>query len=136
MKKIYTLLLICVLAVNSSFSQLYWIGGSGTWNDTEHWSNQSGGHPANRLPSASEQVFFDEESFLQASEILLTESPTVSSMIWNSSDVLTFTGAYQINLSDVEVLHQSTFSSISSKLNYVFQMLRLVIIQYRQHLPM
>ncbi|HRZ76947.1 MAG TPA: hypothetical protein P5248_06240, partial [Bacteroidales bacterium] len=42
----------------------YWIGGTGRWDDTLHWSNVSGGLPAGCLPSPVDDVFFDNNSFL------------------------------------------------------------------------
>lgn len=41
---------------------LYWVGGSGYWTDTNHWSLTSGGNPAHVLPSSSSNVVFDNAS--------------------------------------------------------------------------
>jgi gliding motility-associated-like protein len=45
--------------------QLYWVGGSGTWNDPAHWSLSSGGAGGACIPTASDDVFFDANSFIQ-----------------------------------------------------------------------
>ena len=41
---------------------LYWVGGAGDWNDTSHWSESSGGSGGACLPSAKDDVFFDDNS--------------------------------------------------------------------------
>ncbi|WP_317898565.1 gliding motility-associated C-terminal domain-containing protein [Aurantibacillus circumpalustris] len=44
---------------------LYWVGGSGNFNDPSHWSLTSGGVSANILPNSSNDVVFDDNSSLQ-----------------------------------------------------------------------
>lgn len=46
------------------FSQktLYWIGGTGKWNDPAHWSEQSGGKSSNKIPDNTTKVIIDENS--------------------------------------------------------------------------
>lgn len=41
---------------------LYWVGGSGNFNDQNHWSLTSGGSVANITPSAVTDVIFDDNS--------------------------------------------------------------------------
>lgn len=43
----------------------YWVGGTGTWSDaTNHWASTSGGSPSvANLPTASDNVYFDLNSF-------------------------------------------------------------------------
>lgn len=41
----------------------YWVGGSGNWSDnTNHWSDVSGGTPGASLPTATDNVFIDANS--------------------------------------------------------------------------
>lgn len=42
---------------------LYWVGGAGKWNDSNHWAEQSGGTGGSCLPTAVDNVYFDENSF-------------------------------------------------------------------------
>lgn len=61
-----TLLLFSLLAlwVNLSAADFYWIGGSGAWNDLNHWATSSGGDDLHfAIPSANDNVFFDDNSF-------------------------------------------------------------------------
>ncbi|MBK6446117.1 MAG: T9SS type A sorting domain-containing protein [Bacteroidetes bacterium] len=42
---------------------LYWVGGSGNWNDGAHWSLTSGGSSAGCKPTLLDNAFFDANSF-------------------------------------------------------------------------
>ena len=41
---------------------LYWVGGSGNWNDKAHWSQESGGIGGYCVPGPTDNTFFDEKS--------------------------------------------------------------------------
>lgn len=41
---------------------LYWVGGSGNWNDKTHWSQTSGGIGGYCVPGPADNVFFDAGS--------------------------------------------------------------------------
>ena len=40
----------------------YWVGGTGTWNDTAKWSASSGGASGASYPTATDNAFFDGNS--------------------------------------------------------------------------
>lgn len=42
---------------------LYWVGGSGEWNDPLHWSDVSGGTGGGCTPTLADSIFFDQNSF-------------------------------------------------------------------------
>ena len=42
---------------------LYWVGGSGNWNDPAHWSDTSGGPGGQCIPTPRDDVIFDANSF-------------------------------------------------------------------------
>jgi gliding motility-associated-like protein len=46
-----------------SLSDLFWVGGSGNWSDSSHWSYSSGGSGGACNPNPSSNVFFDSNSF-------------------------------------------------------------------------
>jgi hypothetical protein len=49
-----------------AFSQtLYWIGGSGNFNDPKNWSEKSGGPVANKIPDVQTAVVFDQMGTLK-----------------------------------------------------------------------
>lgn len=65
---------------------MYWIGGSGNWNEGSHWSLTSGGAAAGCAPSSIDNVFFDANSFTAASQ---TVTANVAQVICNN---MTWTG--------------------------------------------
>ncbi len=42
---------------------LYWVGNGGNWNDASHWSHTSGGNGGAGIPTYTDDVFFDLNSF-------------------------------------------------------------------------
>jgi len=42
----------------------YWVGGTGNWNDTSHWSASSGGSGGASVPTSNDDVFIDSNSGL------------------------------------------------------------------------
>ncbi len=48
----------------SSAFNYYWVGGTGNWNDLNHWATTSGGNIFHlEIPTALDNVFFDANSF-------------------------------------------------------------------------
>ena len=57
---------------------LYWVGGSGNWDEVAHWSLSSGGLGGEAMPTQSDNVFIDENSGLIENDIIqLTDNPQV-----------------------------------------------------------
>ncbi|MDR6785348.1 gliding motility-associated-like protein [Pedobacter africanus] len=52
---------------SSAGGSRYWVGGSGDWNDSSHWSTSSGGTGGACVPTVSNDVFFDANSFTTGS---------------------------------------------------------------------
>ncbi len=50
----------------------YWVGGSGSWSDTDHWSTTSGGSSGASAPDSSNNVYFDSNSGLNSGEGTIT----------------------------------------------------------------
>ena len=67
-----------------SSETFYWIGRSGLWNDPNNWSFSSGGAPSGCLPTAADDVIFDENSFSAAGQIVTVNIPIAfcRSMDW------------------------------------------------------
>lgn len=67
----------------------FWVGGAGNWSDaTNHWAVVSGGAPgAGNLPTASDVVIFDANSFLSGGQTLTldaqTPDPVCADMLWS-----------------------------------------------------
>ncbi|WP_170110395.1 gliding motility-associated C-terminal domain-containing protein [Flavilitoribacter nigricans] len=56
-----------------SVNNLYWVGDSGNWNDPAHWSLTSGGPGGACVPSGTDNVFFDANSFTQPGQTVRIE---------------------------------------------------------------
>lgn len=57
----------------------YWIGGTGGWNNTDHWSIESGGSGGASVPGINENVFIDENSgFASGGTITCTDEYVVN----------------------------------------------------------
>ncbi|RYD57597.1 MAG: choice-of-anchor D domain-containing protein [Sphingobacteriales bacterium] len=53
----------------SSCNAYYWVGDGGNWSDVGHWATSSGGTTLHSAPpSASDNVFFDANSFTQSGQ--------------------------------------------------------------------
>jgi DNA/RNA endonuclease YhcR with UshA esterase domain len=63
--------------INSSVpTNYYWVGGTGNWSDTDHWSTISGGpYPSGEtcVPTDADNVFFDANSFTAPGEIVTVD---------------------------------------------------------------
>ena len=46
----------------------FWVGGTGNWTGTAHWSAISGGAAGASEPTSADNVFFDENSFTEAGQ--------------------------------------------------------------------
>ncbi|CAH0193512.1 hypothetical protein [Chryseobacterium sp. Bi04] len=53
--------------LSNSVQNLYWVGGSGNWNDKAHWSQTSGGAGGYCVPGPRNNTFFDAGSGFTAS---------------------------------------------------------------------
>lgn len=62
----------------------YWIGNAGTWSDTAHWSASSGGSGGETVPTLTDNVIIDEQSFSVPSQVIELD---------NIFSCLDFTGA-------------------------------------------
>ena len=75
---------------------LYWVGGTGNWNDPTRWSIESGvlNNPCNLIPSAQYSVVFDENSELfDGSFVNLTAAGACKDMLWIGPNRPTFSTA-------------------------------------------
>jgi len=79
-------ILIPTLPVYADSIDLYWVGGSGSWSDTAHWSDSSGGAGGHAVPTSTNNVFFDGNSFTVAGQ-------TVAVATAQYSQNVDFTGA-------------------------------------------
>lgn len=109
----------------------YWVGSSGNWTDTSHWSTSSGGAGGSSVPTASDDVVIDNNSSSVALNIVL-DAPPVSGIsttpigsltMTNTAFSVAFDKASGTTLATVESSGSLGFSAASSSPNIVFEML-------------
>ena len=84
-----------------SVIDLYWVGGSGDWNDASHWSLTSGGPGGACIPSGTDNVFFDANSFGGPNETveITTNNVYCRNMTWTDAGFFPqFTGGFDPTL--------------------------------------
>jgi gliding motility-associated-like protein len=59
--------------------KLFWVGGTGIWTDRKHWSLSSGGVGGECIPTASDDVYIDENSFKESNGYITWDSLFVGS---------------------------------------------------------
>ncbi|MEL7159546.1 MAG: gliding motility-associated C-terminal domain-containing protein, partial [Bacteroidota bacterium] len=65
----------------------FWIGGTGNWNDPAHWSATSGGPTNGCVPSVTDNVFFDANSFTGPGQTVTinVENAACRNMTWTGA---------------------------------------------------
>ncbi|MBK9147030.1 MAG: hypothetical protein IPM12_04310 [Flavobacteriales bacterium] len=64
---------------------LYWINGAGNWNDPTHWSNSSGGASCACVPTTTDDVIFDSNSFTGAGQsVTVNAQAYCRNMTWTA----------------------------------------------------
>lgn len=88
---------------------LYWVGGSGSWHDGGHWSLNSGGTPANEVPTHDDNAVFDENSFTEGSaQVEITEPAAAASLRWyNQQDAKLVFADEVLSLSSSAIINSS-----------------------------
>jgi len=78
---------------------LYWVGGTGKWNDGNHWSLSSGGAASGCVPSPVDNVYFNGSSFSGAGQTVTVDSSSAycNNMDWTGA---TNSPAFQTNQSE------------------------------------
>lgn len=70
----------------SGSKDLYWVNGSGDWDDPAHWSLSSGGSPGACPPTEIDNAFFDGASFNGPNEVFInTKIAVCRDMDWTGS---------------------------------------------------
>jgi gliding motility-associated-like protein len=64
---------------------LYWVNGSGDWNDNSHWSFSSGGLGGACIPFINDNVVFDKESSLGTYTVTTSANAYCNNMTWDAN---------------------------------------------------
>ncbi|PXX99063.1 hypothetical protein DF185_14380 [Marinifilum breve] len=85
--RLLLLILLHTVYITAEARDFYWIGGSGNFNDIQHWSDQPGGkvNPDALLPDKDDNVYFDEFSFPDpGAEVVITSVARCANMHWGN----------------------------------------------------
>ena len=80
----------------------YWVGGTGNWSDTAHWSGTSGGAGGESVPDADMDVYFDANSFTGAGQTCTINqaAPVYTLTLTGVTNSPTFAGASDLTITD------------------------------------
>mgnify|MGYP006280725465 FL=1 len=67
---------------------LYWVNGTGNWDDPNHWAAYSGGPGNYCVPKEIDNVYFDENSFDKVNDTVFVnvDNAVCKSMYWTGSE--------------------------------------------------
>lgn len=85
----------------------YWVGGTGTWTDTAHWSSTSGGASGASVPTSTDNVFFDANS---GTGTVTCASGSCSDFTATTVGTMSFSGANSV-YGSVNIGGSGTFTS-------------------------
>ncbi len=86
-RHIFTVSILLVAAQLFGQESRFWVGGSGKWSDTNHWSVTSGGEPGAALPESGTSVVFDENSFSgDKNTVTLKDAVVIGSLTATNAD--------------------------------------------------
>lgn len=75
LRKYLLILIAFAFSVTVSAEKLYWVGGSGNFNDAAHWSRTSGGNGGAKIPTLYDDVLFNHASSKNGTyQVTLTSS--------------------------------------------------------------
>ncbi|MBL7917519.1 MAG: hypothetical protein JNM96_03920, partial [Bacteroidia bacterium] len=100
---------------------LYWVGGSGSFNDPKHWSLKSGGTPAFVIPDINTDVIFDDNSAEGYYQVNFNNSNSVKNLKAISySNLVSFTGESHSVVYLSQGIHLSQLVKFESNAEMIF----------------
>lgn len=91
---------------------LFWVGGSGLWHDTEHWSLTSGGPGGECIPTPVDDVIFDEKSYSAPNQwtSMVPREAYCKNIIWRNLRSRAAFSAFRLHVfGSVETSEQTSF---------------------------
>lgn len=119
-----------VIITPNNYRKMYWVGGTGNWNDPTHWSIGVSGasYPTNTntnpdgcLPRPVDDVFFDANSFTAPLQsVTISGMANCLNMLWTSAQTpsLKGTGADALNIYGSIQLADNMTAPFSGKINF------------------
>ena len=94
---------------------LYWIGGTGNWSDTAHWSTSSGGTGGAAIPTSYDNVIFNSASSAAAYTLTVDVSakcagmnmagPAAGNITWAGTTSMSFSGNVTLSATGITKSH-------------------------------
>jgi gliding motility-associated-like protein len=98
----------------------FWVGGTGTWNDTKHWALQSNGSGGASIPTIADDVFFDSFSFANGRLTVLVTSDvnchSIDATSVTNRMIISGTSARKINVAGDFVLSEAVLLGFKGKI--------------------
>lgn len=116
--RIFILFLFCSLFFSAFASDFYWIGGTGNWSNTNHWSNASGGTSAGSLPSNSDNVFFDVNSGTTAFIVTIDGTIDVNNVEITTDSIDLKSTGQTVNFADFLMNSTGTIEFTNTQVNF------------------
>lgn len=85
----FVTLFLCVFSTHSFGQKRFWVGGSGNWTSTTHWSLTSGGASGASVPTAADSVIFDALSSTAAQDTIISSNAIDTITFFDASSAIT-----------------------------------------------
>ncbi|MFN5983193.1 MAG: beta strand repeat-containing protein, partial [Fluviicola sp.] len=85
----FATLFLCVFSTHSFGQKRFWVGGSGDWTSTTHWSLTSGGPSGASVPTAADSVIFDALSSTAAQDTIISSNSIDTVTYFSASSAVT-----------------------------------------------
>lgn len=72
-----------IISLPTDIQNIYWIGGTGNWNNPANWSYFTGGGTSNCIPGPNNNVFFDNNSGFNADTVFVLKNGYCKNMNWS-----------------------------------------------------
>jgi gliding motility-associated-like protein len=113
--KRFFLFLIGILAYcNSNGQTLYWVGGSGNFNDPHHWSLAADGLPGTLIPNAGSNLVFPNNNLNAELQVIFNASSEINSLSITTYDKIRFIH----NVPGIRLRIRTGFENISDNSNF------------------
>ncbi|MCK5168457.1 MAG: SprB repeat-containing protein, partial [Bacteroidales bacterium] len=69
---------IVISSINNGLAQSrYWVNGTGTWDDSNHWAETTGGKQGASIPTENDNVIFDNNSFTENNQTVIIKEKAI-----------------------------------------------------------
>ncbi|WP_375562326.1 T9SS type A sorting domain-containing protein [Bernardetia sp. OM2101] len=104
---------------NTTNRNLFWVGGTGNWNNTANWSLTSGGAGGECIPTATDDVNFDGSSGLAGGTVTLDVAAPVRDFIYDVAGA-TFDAANALTVNGTTTIATTRTISFEGTDTYTF----------------